>query len=54
MPQQTWAPPFVQYEWVTLGGAVGAAGLLIVGLVWWTPFAAEDANRHDQTRTVEN
>ena len=35
--QQTWAPPFVQYEWVTLGGAVGAAGLLIVGLLQWGP-----------------
>ena len=34
--QQTWAPPFGAYEWGTLVGAVGAAGLLIVGLVQWT------------------
>ena len=52
--QQTWAPPFVQYEWVTLGGAVGAAGVLIVELLWWRPFAAEEANRRDQIHTVEH
>ena len=34
--QQTWAPPFAHYEWVTLLGAVAAALLLIVGLVRWT------------------
>ena len=34
--QQTWAPPFARYEWVTLLGAVAAALLLIVGLVRWT------------------
>jgi uncharacterized membrane protein len=34
--QQTWAPPFARYEWVTLGGAAVAALLLIVGLVRWT------------------
>lgn len=34
--QQTWAPPLVRYEWVTLAGAALAAGLLIVGLVRWT------------------
>jgi len=42
--QQTWAPPFAPYEWVTLGGAAGAAGLLIVGLLQWTPFVDADAN----------
>lgn len=42
--QQTWAPPFGQYEWVTLGGATGAAGLLIVGLLQWTPFGDRDVN----------
>ena len=31
--QQTWAPPFVEYEWVTLVGAFVATGLLIIGLV---------------------
>ena len=34
--QQTWAPPFARYEWVTLLGAAAAALLLIVGLVRWT------------------
>jgi hypothetical protein len=34
--QQTWAPPFARYEWVTLGGAAVAVLLLIVGLVRWT------------------
>jgi len=52
--QQTWAPPFVQYKWVTLGGAAGAAGLLIVGLLQWTPFRSGDTSRRDQThKTVE-
>jgi len=31
--QQTWAPPFASYEWVTLVGAFVATGLLIIGLV---------------------
>jgi hypothetical protein len=34
--QQTWAPPFAEYEWTTLAGAAVAAGLLIVGLLRWT------------------
>jgi hypothetical protein len=51
--QQTWAPPFAPYEWVTLGGAVGAAALLIVGLLCWTPFAAEDTSRRDQAHTAD-
>lgn len=51
--QQTWAPPFAPYEWVTLGGAAGAAGLLIVGLLQWTPFADGNTNRHDQTHPAE-
>jgi hypothetical protein len=32
---------------------VGAAGLLIVGLLCWTPFAAEDTSRRDQAHTAE-
>ncbi len=28
-----WAPPFAEYEWVTLAVAAVAVGLLIVGLV---------------------
>jgi hypothetical protein len=44
--QQTWAPPFTPYEWMTLGGAVGAAALLIVGLVQWTsPGAGGETHR---------
>ena len=39
--KQTWGPPFAPYEWVTLVGAVGAAGLLIVGLMRWTSPGAE-------------
>ena len=38
--QQTWAPPFAPYEWMTLVGAVGAAALLIVGLIQWTSSGA--------------
>ena len=34
--QQTWAPPFAPYEWVTLGGAGVAVMLLIVGLLQLT------------------
>ena len=34
--QQTGAPPLTPYEWGTLLGAVGAVGLLIVGLFNWT------------------
>jgi hypothetical protein len=52
--QQTWAPPFAPYEWVTLVGAVGAAGLLIVGLLCWTPFAAENTSHRDQAHTAEH
>jgi len=51
--QQTWAPPFAPYEWVTLVGAVGAAALLIVGLLCWTPFAAEDTSPRDQAHTAD-
>ena len=47
--QQTWAPPFTPYEWMTLGGAVGAAALLIVGLVQWTsPGAGGETHRLSQ------
>jgi hypothetical protein len=45
--QQTWAPPFAQYEWVTLAGAVGAVGLLILGLLQWTPTATRSASHRD-------
>ena len=34
--QQTWAPPFTQYEWITLGGIVAVAVLLITGLIYLT------------------
>ena len=44
--QQTWAPPFAPYEWVTLGGAVGAAGLLIFGLLTWTSPVMGRDSRH--------
>jgi hypothetical protein len=44
--QQTWAPPFVEYEWVTLVGATVATGLLIVGLLYWTSPATKRDNRH--------
>ncbi|MFB6272693.1 MAG: hypothetical protein ABEL51_07350 [Salinibacter sp.] len=46
--QQTWAPPFAPYELVTLGGAVGAAGLLIVGILSWTSFSVGDPGKYDQ------
>lgn len=53
--QQTWGPPFVPYEWVTLAGAAGAAGLLIVGLLSWTTFSVDEDTRHrDPARTVEH
>ena len=42
--QQTWAPPFARYEWVTLGGAAVAVLLLIVGLVRWTRPADQHAS----------
>ncbi len=42
-----WAPPFAEYEWVTLAGAAVAVGLLIVGLVRLTapraPHVSEEA-----------
>ena len=51
--QQTWAPPFAPYEWVTLIGAVGAAGLLIVGLLRWTASVSSQARRREQASTSE-
>ena len=51
--QQTWAPPFAPYEWVTLGGAVGAAGLLIVGLLRWTVSASGQTRRRERASTSE-
>ena len=50
--QQTWAPPLTPYEWGTVAGAVGAAGLLIVGLLnWSSPAGAE--RRYDRIQEVE-
>lgn len=46
--KQTWAPPFATYEWVTLVGAVGAAGLLIVGLLHWTSPATGRPSSHER------
>lgn len=51
--QQTWAPPFAPYEWVTLGGAAGAAGLLIVGLLHWSHSPTEQTNHGEQATTGE-
>ena len=48
--QQTWGPPFAPYEWVTLAGAVGAAGLLIVGLLSWTSLSSEEDQRDQRHR----
>ena len=51
--QQTWAPPFAQYEWVTLGGAVGAAGLLVGGMLQWGPSTTEKSNVSEQSMVRE-
>jgi len=51
--QQTWAPPFASYEWVTLVGAVGATGLLIVGLLRWTASVSGQARRRERASTSE-
>ena len=52
--QQTWAPPFAPYEWVTLVGAVGAAALLIVGLIQWTsPGAGGETHRLSQVHAED-
>jgi len=52
--QQTWAPPFTPYEWMTLGGAVGAAALLIVGLIQWTsPGAGGETHRLSQVHAED-
>jgi len=52
--QQTWAPPFAQYEWVTLVGVVGAVGLLIVGLIRWTsPEAEGETHRPGQVHAED-
>jgi hypothetical protein len=51
--QQTWAPPFAPYEWVTLVGAVGAAALLIVGLLRWTASVSGQARRRERASTSE-
>lgn len=40
--QQTWAPPLVEYEWITLLGALVAAGLLIFGLIGMTKPRSEE------------
>ena len=51
--QQTWAPPFATYEWVTLAGAVGAAGLLVVGLLRWTSPGTGETHRPSQVPTED-
>lgn len=53
--QQTWAPPLVEYEWITLLGAVVAAGLLIFGLLGVTqPTSNETALRGESRQIQEN
>lgn len=47
--EQTWAPPLVEYEWVTLLGAAVAAGFLIIGLIGVTGSMPTETMSHGES-----
>lgn len=51
--QQTWAPPLVEYEWITLLGALVAAGLLIFGLLGVTQPTSNETALRSESRQIQ-